>query len=208
MCTLLLSLQQYFGQLILVHVSYYLWFSSSSYVCMNWVRKSRWLYFKESVLSQMFHISLMAMNRESKIRQRSSQIILKDPRQLRCCLVSTYCTFQGMVWCYLNILCKALLSDESVRTKFTDIILTSARHGFILWTSQALSSCVSTLISPYLGAQSLFIAIVDMHTVQLHATQQITEVVPMLVKLLHLHCYTSMICMAHSFITSSENKKE
>ena len=46
-----------------------------------------------------------------------------------------------------------------------------------------------------------------MHTVQLHATQQITEVVPMLVKLLHLHVCTSFICMAHLLIISTEKKK-
>ena len=47
-----------------------------------------------------------------------------------------------------------------------------------------------------------------MHTVAVYSDiQQITDVVPMFVKLLHLHCSTSMICMAQTLITSTEIKK-
>ena len=48
-----------------------------------------------------------------------------------------------------------------------------------------------------------------MHTVVVYlssyATQQITEVVPMFGKLLHLHFYVSFKCVAQLFITSTEN---
>ena len=44
--------------------------------------------------------------------------------------MSIYLAFQGLV--LTKYLLMAHLNDESVRTKFTDIVLISERHGFKL----------------------------------------------------------------------------
>ena len=107
-----------FGTSVPFWFTSYTIFGLAVQILYAWARNGK-LYFEESVLAQMLFqcsIYLFSFHRQKNFHYHQ---ILKGPHNY--CLASTILQFQGLL--LPNDLLKAPLSDETVRTKFTDIIL-------------------------------------------------------------------------------------